>query len=296
VIGDFRSPVWSRWVPVRFHGRDGDAEVLQRCRRFLTALLRLGVPATGIMVFADGSGDLEVMFPSMSFGATPRPGYEVVAGYLTMFVADWSVFCDETFSWPRTSESVLPKADVTVDVSPYRPLAELVMPNTRVGDDCYKVCITPVELLSTNLDGLARLARQPRPFDPPPWDAEPQEMLVGIWQYCVAVAVCRSQTVSQPTLANRWIHEKTFDLLRCGAAPEELDARVFAAAMNLCDFRCPEPLMEALLGPVAFACGMTVTKFKRTLVNAVRKSRLARPMPVEAPPDAWFTQERDIDK
>lgn len=296
-IGEYRSPVWSRWIPVRFSGGDDASEGLARCRLFVTTLLRLEVPAALIMVFVAGGGDLEVMFPSTSFGALPRPGFELVAGYLCVFIADWSVFCDENLAGPATGPVVLPEGDITIDPTPYRPMAALAMPNTRTGGgDTFKVCITPAELLSTDPDGLARLAKHPRPFDPPPWDAVPQEMLASVWQFCVAVAVCRSQTVSQPTLANRWIHEKTFDFLRCGAASEELDARLFAAALNLCDFRCPEPLMEALLGPVAFACGMTVTKFKRTLGNAIKKSRLARPMPIEAPPDAWFTRTKSIDE
>lgn len=296
-IGEYQSPVWSRWIPVRFPGGDNAAEGLARCRRFVTTLLRLEVPAALIMVFVAGGGDLEVMFPSTSFGALPRPGFEFVVGYLCMFIADWSVFCDENLAGPATGPVVLPEGDITIDPTPYRPMSALAMPNTRTGGgDTFKVCITPAELLSTDPDGLARLAKHPRPFDPPPWDAVPQEMLASVWQFCVAVAVCRSQTVSQPTLANRWIHEKTFDFLRCGAASEELDARLFVAALNLCDFRCPEPLMEALLGPVAFACGMTVTKFKRTLVNAIKKSRLARPMPIEAPPDAWFTRTKSIDE
>jgi hypothetical protein len=296
-IGEYRSPVWSRWIPVRFPGGDNAAEGLERCRLFVTALLRLEVPAALIMVFVAGGGDLEVMFPAACFGALPRPGFELVAGYLCMLIADWSVFCDENLAGPATGRVVLPEGDVTIDPTPYRPMAALAMPNTRTGGgDTFKVCITPAELLSTDPDGLARLAKHPRPFDPPPWDAVPQEMLASVWQFCVAVAVCRSQTVSQPTLANRWIHEKTFDFLRCGAASEELDAHLFAAALNLCDFRCPEPLMEALLGPVAFACGMTVTKFKRTLGNAIKKSRLARPMPIEAPPDAWFTRTKSIDE
>jgi hypothetical protein len=297
VIGDYRSPAWSRWIPVRFDVPGDAAESLARCRRFVTALERLDVPSKYVMVFADGSGALEVMFPSASFGTLPRPGFEIVAGYLCMFIADWSVFCDEVSSGPTKDQLVIPEGNITIDLALYRPMASLAMPNARAGSgDTYKVRVMAAELLSMDSDGLARLARQPRPFDPPPWDVAAYEMLAHVWQFCVAVAVCRSQTVSQATMANRWIHEKTFDFLRCGAAPDELDARVFTAAMNLCDFRCPEPLLEALLGPVAFSCGMTVTKFKRTLTNAIRKSRLARPMPIEAPPDAWFTRTKSIDE
>jgi hypothetical protein len=296
-VGDYRSPVWSRWIPARFDTPGDPDEALDRCRRFVTALERLDVPGDYVMVFADGSGALELMFPSSSFAATPRPGFENVAGYLALFIADWSVFCDETVSHPAGAGCVLPTGAINVDTALYHPMAQLAMPNTRSSEgDTYKVRITTRELFSCDPDAIEKLCRKPRPFDPPAWQLQPYRMLAHVWQFCVAVALCRSQTVGQPTLANRWVHEKTFDFLRCGADPDELDARVFAAALNLCDFRCPELLMESLLGPVAFACGMTVTKFTRTLANAIKKSRLARSMPIEAPPDAWFRRKLNVDE
>ncbi len=295
--GEYRSPVWARWVPVKFDVAGDAVETLARCRRFVTALARLSVPSDYVMVFADGSGSLEVMFPSASFAATPRPGFEIVAGYLCLFISDWSVFCSREEPCRSLDEFALPPGCINIDTSAYRTGSQMAMPNTRPsGGENYKVRITTQELFTSSADTLDEITRHPRPFDPPAWRLMPFHMLANMWQFCVAVAVCRSQTVSQVTLANRWIHEKTFDFLRCGAPPEELDARVFMAAMNLCDFRCPEPLMEALLAPVAFACGMPVTRLKRTLANAVKKSRLARPVPIEAPPDAWFTRRAVVDE
>lgn len=299
----YRVPAWARWLPVRFSDKKDDPSwSLERCRMFVTALVRLDVVREHIMVFTDGEGTFEVLVPAPYFGSLPRPGFEYVAAYLGMFVSDWSAFCDPSNHklHKHGYRSLQGRMDIAID--PYRLLATLQLPNTRVERaDGYKVRITLEELASLELSAIAAIARRPRPFSPPSWEVAPSNELTAIWRFCVAVAVCRSQTIDQVVDGDRWVHAATFDFLRRGADPEELDGRVFAAAMNLLDFRCPQPLLEALLSPVAFSCGMTVARLKRTIKNAIENSRRARVLPIDEFPglrygdnDPWG--ENDADK
>jgi len=284
-VGDFCSPAWARWLPVMFRGDDGSEVALERCRLFVTALVRLDVPPAHVLVFTHGNGSLEVMAPAAYFGALPRPGYEFVAGYAALVVSDWSCFCDGNPEPVEWRQYTLPEGRMDIAPDLYRPLAEVAMPNTRIaGSDRYKVLISADELASLDHAQIADLAKQPRPFEPPPWLVLPYAHLTQVWKYAISVAICRGQTVDQITIGSRWITPATFDFIRCGAEPRECNDRLFQAAMNLLDFRCPLPLLEALLSPVALVSGMPVAQITRVLGNAMAKSKRARVMPMEEPP------------
>jgi len=284
-VGGFRSPAWARWLPVMFSGGDGAEVALKRCRLFVRALVRLNVPAAHVMIFTGGNGSLEVMVPAAYFSAFPRPGFEFVAGYAALVISDWSWFCDAGPEQARWSRYTPPGGRMDIVPDLYRPLAEIAMPNTRIaGTDRYKVLISADELASLDHGEIANLAREPRPFEPPPWLVVPYKHLNDVWRYAVAVAICRGQTVDQITLASRWVTPATFEFIRCGADPKECNDRLFQAAMNLLDFRCPLPLLEALLSPVALVSGMPVSQITRVLGNAMAMSKRARVMPMEEPP------------
>ena len=284
-VGGFRSPAWARWLPVMFSGGDGAEVALERCRLFVTALVRLNVQAAHVMIFTGGNGSLEVMVPAAYFGAFPRPGFEFVAGYAALVISDWSWFCDSGPEQARWSRYTPPEGRMEIAPDLYQPLAEITMPNTRIaGTNRYKVLISVDELASLDHGEIADLAREPRPFEPPPWLVVPYKHLNDVWRYAIAVAICRGQTVDQITLASRWVTPATFEFIRCGADPKECNDRLFQAAMNLLDFRCPLPLLEALLSPVALVSGMPVAQITRVLGNAMAKSKRARVMPMEEPP------------
>lgn len=298
----YRGPAWARWLPVRFNFKQDDPSwSLERCRMFVTALVRLDVLREHIMVFTGGEGEFEVLFPAAYFGGLPRPGFEFVAANLGLFISDWSAFCDPANHFLRKHGYRSLQGQMAIAIAPYRLLSTLQLPNTRAqGAGGYKVRITLEELASLEHGEFTAIARRPRPFSPPSWEVAPCNDLTAIWSFCVAVAVCRSQTVNQVVDGDRWIHAATFDFLRRGADPEELDRRVFAAAMNLLDFRCPQPLLEALLSPVAFSCGMTVARLKRTIKNAIENSRRARVLPIDEFPglrygdnDPWGQNDAD---
>jgi hypothetical protein len=207
---DSRDPVWARWLHVGFQD-DGAAEPaaeLAACRRFATALQRLGVPRSHILVFTLGAGRLEVMFPSAAFACTARPGFEYVAGYIAQLVADWSALCPPEMGTGRAAKNPQP-GHQPIDVELYVPLATVAMPNTwieRTGN--FKTRISLRELADLEADEIAGLGAKPRPFNPPSWRVTPHRTLFKIAEYAVAVAVSRSQALDQSTFANRWIHAR----------------------------------------------------------------------------------------
>jgi hypothetical protein len=279
---DYRCPVWARWLHAVFRA-DGDPDAaLARCRLFVSAVRRLGACRHQVLVFTLGAGDLEVMFPAAMARCLPRPGFEYVTGYLCEMIADWSPCCSREVQNSTYSSCWTPSVSQPLDTGLYMPLAAVQMPNARVRDsDRYKVRIGLDELFSLDAGAIASLADSPRPFNPPPWRAAAYGMLIAIWQHAVAVAVCRSQSIDQITLANRWVYPRTFDFMCFGVDAEEAGERLFAAAMNMLDFGCPFALLEALLAPAALMSGMPSTKVKKTLANAIHASRRARPLPIE---------------
>jgi hypothetical protein len=279
---DYACPVWSRWLHAGFSA-DGDPDAaIGRCRLFVTALRRLGVCRHQVLAFTLGGGDLEVMFPSAAAMCLPRPGFEFVVGYLCETIADWSQLCSPQFQNPKCCLEWTPRETQPIDTRLYRPLASVQMPNTCVRESgFYKVRVGLNELFSHEADAISSLAVSPRPFNPPPWQAVPYATLIDIWRHAVAVAVCRSQSIDQITLANRWVYPGTFEFMSSGAGGEEAGARLYAAAMNLLDFGCPFPLLESLLAPAALMSGMRASKVKATLTNAVHASRCAKPLPIE---------------
>lgn len=294
VSADYRCPVWSRWLHVRFRA-DGDPEAsLGACRRFVTAIRRLGVAAQQVLVFTLGHGDLEVMFPSAVLGCMPRPGFEFVAGYICQLLADWSPLCSAQDADLPARGDWVPQAPQPIDVGLYAPLAMVALPNSRVGEsDAYKVRVTLHELATLDACQVAAIAAEPRPFNPPAWQAVPWKTMGDIAAHAVAVAVCRSQTVDQITFANRWVYSRTFDFICFGAGPEEVEGRLFAAAMNLLDFACPAALLEALLAPAACLSGLPPAKVKATLTNAIHTWRKARPLPIKPVSVLGMSDEED---
>ena len=282
VSPDYRSPVWARWLHVRFLA-DSEPEVtLARCRLFVKALCRLGVSRHQVLPFTLGAGDLEVMFPSAAAFSLPRPGFEFVAGYLCTMIAEWSPCCGLDVLSDRHAMSWTPRASQPIDTSLYAPSATVQMPNTRVErSGGYKVRVGLEELFSHNAEFVSALAASPRPFNPPPWQACAYETPKALWEHAVALAVCRSQSIDQITLANRWVYPGTFDFMFCGADGNDAGNRLFAAAMNLLDFGCPYLLLEALLSPAALMSGMSLAKVRDTLSNAVHTARKARSLPIE---------------
>jgi hypothetical protein len=282
VDGDFRSPVWARWLHVGFRDGEKPTANLASCRRFVNALRRLGVSARQVLVFTLGSGHLEVMFPSAALGCMPRQGFEFVAGYICQLIADWSPLCPPYDDDSPIRGDWLPHGTLPIDLALYMLGSMVALPNTRIGNsDAYKVRVSLRELAELDAPAIAAIARKPRPFNPPSWRAVPFRTLIDIMGYAVAYAVCRSQAADQLTFANRWVFPRTFDFIAFGAAAEEAESRLFSAAMNLLDFSCPVALLDAILTPAAALSGLPAAQIKRALTNAVHTWRKARPLAID---------------
>jgi hypothetical protein len=275
-IAGYGGLIWSRWLTIGF-GVDPDPnERLDSCRCLVRALLWLGVPATQILCFSDGHRCLEAMFPSGIFGSVPRANYPSTAGHVCQLLVDRAT---RSLDWESLTSSQRGEREDSSwhrRISPaiYGTHAVLQAPNTRCGTGgTFKVRLTVEDLLSMSLPEIATYAGVPRPFEPPPWQASPYDMLPEIWWYAAAVADSRSPLLLQHIHGEKWIYADTIEFMRFGASPDTCRARLFRAAVNLLEFGCPRPLLSALLFSPAFANGMAPDKIDRLLEGAIHYSQ-----------------------
>jgi len=265
-IAGYGGLIWSRWLTIGF-GFDPDPnERLDSCRCLVRALLRLGVPATQILCFSDGHRCLEVMFPSGIFGSVPRANYPSTAGHVCQLLVDRAT---RSLGWESLTSS-------------QRGERLLQAPNTRCeASGTFKVRLTVEDLLGMSLAEIATFAAVPRPFEPPPWQASPHELLPEIWYYAAAVADSRSPLLLQHVHGEKWIYADTLEFMRFGASPDTCGDRLFRAAANLLDFGCPRPLLSALLFPPALANGLAPNEIDRRLECAIRYVQKRREVETE---------------
>jgi hypothetical protein len=265
--------VWSRWLTVAFGIEEDSRESLYACRRFVRAVLRLGLPASQVMCFSDGRECLTVMFPSGMAGSVPRANYANTAGHFCQLLVSRST---RSMDWDSLTTTQQGQRDDpcwhrAISTAVYRTAAVSLAPNTRRrAGGTFKVRFTVEELQCLSLAEMAAVAEVPRPFEPPPWQASPMDPLSDVWSYAAAVADSVSPVLLQHVHGQKWIHADTFEFMRFGASPSTVSDRLFRAATNLLDFGCPRPLLSALLFPAAVANGLTPDRIDRQLEGAIR--------------------------
>lgn len=276
--------IWSRWLTVRFGVKPDPHERLDSCRCLVRGLLRLGVPATQILCFSDGHRCLEVMFPSGIVGGFPRANYPNTVGHVCQLLVDRATrsLDWESLTSPQRSERDSSAWHRPISPAVYRTTALLQAPNTRCeASGTFKVRLTVEDLLGMSLAEIATFAAVPRPFEPPPWQASPHELLPEIWYYAAAVADSRSPLLLQHVHGEKWIYADTLEFMRFGASPDTCGDRLFRAAANLLDFGCPRPLLSALLFPPALANGLAPNEIDRRLECAIRYVQKRREVETE---------------
>jgi hypothetical protein len=276
--------VWSRRLTVAFGLGPDPRERIDSCRWFVRGLLRLGVPAMQVLCFSDGHRCLEVMFPSGILGSVPRTNYPSTAGHVCQLLVDRAT---RSLEWDAlTSPQRREREDSSwhrwISPAVYGTGALLQAPNTRCEPGrTFKVRLTVGDLLGMPLAEIATFAKIPRPFEPPPWQASPYELLSEIWWYAAAVADSRSPLLLQHVHGEKWIYTDTLEFMQFGASPATCGKRLFRAAANLLDFGCPRPLLSALLLPPAFANGLAPDEIDRRLEAAIRYVQRQREVSTE---------------
>lgn len=263
---------WSRWFAVVFEAGATPQDCLDHARGLVQGLLRLGVPPEQILCFSDGLS-LQILFPSGIAGAVPRVNFAKAAGHFVQVLVDRATRKHgwETLTNREKSQREDPCWHRPISTGVYRPCGLLQAPNTRGAKSRnYNVRVTLDELWSLSLPGLAEIAAEPRPFEPPSWQASPQDILVEVWRFAVAAADFMSPVTCQHSHGDKWVFADTLEFIRHGASPPTCRDRLFRAAANLLDLGCPRPLLNALLCPAAFTSGLTPEEIDRQLEGAIR--------------------------
>jgi hypothetical protein len=294
----YRGVVWSRWLLLDLDDHEESTFRLTPCRALVAALLRLGVPRDQIMVFFSGNRGLHVMFPAAIAFAWPKVNYEYAAGTLCQFLLDEAVrtLVPLPPRSPSRVDDIGPPPDPgssrdydprlhwswheEIDWNMYKPLAVVRAPNTpHEKTGLYKIRLELKELGRLDPEGIRNLARQPRPFEPPPWRALFDEDLVDFWRYACGAADSRPYAFGQTIDKGAWVFAETFDFLHNGATEGTRGVRIFRAAVNLLQVGCSPEAALCLLGPAAQMSGLGHKDIKQQIDGAARYLSQLRQVP-----------------
>jgi hypothetical protein len=124
--------------------------------------------------------------------------------------------------------------------------------------------------MDESAERIRELAKKPRPFVMPPWRYPARGVLSDCWEYAVRVEATRTDRLAGACRRYRHIFNDTRDFLHHGAPEGTRSKRLFRAASNLLDFRCPVALLLALLGPPAAMSGLATEEIHEQIRGAVR--------------------------
>lgn len=262
--------VWSRWLTMELDGDGGLEDTLSTARTIVAALYRLGIPRDSLHIFFSGNRGIHIQFPSTVAGATPQVGFERVAGYFCQLIADLAVLAHRHAHYGE-AQSDTPFAPARLDQGMYSRNAMLRAPNTAHPDTgLFKVRLTPEELMGIHAEQIRDLAKKPRPFVLPPWQHPARGLLSDCWEHAVRAEKRSANRLETVSRGGRHIFNDTLAFLHHGAPEGTRTKWLFRAAVNLLEFRCPVPLLLALLGPPAEISGLTSEEIHEQIRGAVR--------------------------
>jgi hypothetical protein len=278
-VAGYRGVTWARRCVVDFDGQNGLTDVLPPARRFVTALVRLGIPREQILIFYSGNRGVHVMFPSCCAGMRPQTNFEFATGQFSQVIADQAT----RMLGPHLGLGDEATWHEAIDWNMYRPNAMLRAPNTRQEEtSLYKVRLTFDEFHSLDVDEIQKLAAAPRPFEPPAWESPTLDVLSQLWSYAVAVANSRTFAVTQSVDAGSWVYGDTFDFMHNGAPELTRAKRLFRAAVNLLQVGCSRKAAYQLLSPSALMSGLSPAETEQQIEGAVAYLRKRRPVRLDA--------------
>lgn len=272
-LSGYSGMAWSRRFAVVFEAGPTPQDCLNHGRCLVQVLLRLGVPPDQILCLTDGHFGLQVLFPSGIAGAVPRVNFAKATGHFAQVLVDratrlhgWETLTNRE-RWRRED----PDWHTPISTAVYRPCGFLQPPNTRRGtSETYNVRVTLDELWNLSLPELAGLAKEPRAFEAPSWQASPQDVLVEVWRFAVAAADLTSPVTCRYAHGDKWVFRDSIEFIRFGAPQATCRDRLFRAAANLLDLGCSRLLLDALLFPAAFTSGLLPEEIDRQLEAAIR--------------------------
>jgi hypothetical protein len=268
-IANYRAPVWSRWLTIDLDGENGVEDVLELARIIVAALARLGVPEKSLLVFFSGRRGIHIQFPSTLAGARPRLGFEAVAGHFCQLLADLALLARVPQESRDRRDAVAGFKATPLDWHLYSPNALVRAPNTLHSDSKrFKIRLSLEELLHNSADEIRALAQDIRTYLSPQWRYGACDLLARCWDMAEKIQAARSKRLESLGDGDRLIFQDTLDFIHHGAPAGTRANRLFRAAMNLLDFRCPRSLLFALLGPPAEMSGLSINEIRDQLHGA----------------------------
>lgn len=268
-LADYRDEVWSQWITIDLDGENGVEDVLEPARIIVAGLARLGVPEKSLLVFFSGRRGIHIQFPSTLAGARPRLGFEAVAGHFCQMIADLAVLAHASTGHREPQETGADFKSVSLDWHLYSPNALVRATNTLHTDsELFKIRLSLEELLYKSGDEIRELAQDIRTYPSPQWRYGVCDLLADCWEMAETIQAASVNRLASLRDGDRRVFQDTLDFVHHGAPPGTRAKRLFRAAMNLLDFRCPRSLLFALLGPPAELSGLSLTEIRDQLHGA----------------------------
>jgi hypothetical protein len=271
----FNGSCWTSWLPIDLDSDNLDAALADARRLTLFLIERYrALPEDGLIVCFSGRKGFSTYLPTGLFDAKPGPIFNRAA--LTL------------------CRGLAVQAHVTcLDVGIYDKQRLFRSPNSKhAKSGLHKIPLALDELQGLNLDGILRLAKEPRPWDLPSPVAL-DALAARDWQDALALATqeaegkaCRKvETQAHGPTINR----QTLDFIRHGADTGDRHRLLFSAAANLGEFSCPPSLAVALLQEAALDSGLSPSEARRQIdcgLQHVGPVAPAPAAPLPSPPEA----------
>lgn len=269
-VAGYCGVVWSRWLTIDLDGDGGLEDVLDTARIIASTLCRLGVPRESLLIFFSGRRGIHIQFPSTVAGAEPQVGFERVAGHFCQLIADLAVLA-RGHAQPGAAQVGTGFKPAVLDWGMYRPNAMLRAPNTKHPQtNLFKIRLSFDELVEKSADAIRELAASPRPFEMPAWQHPVTSLLSECWTLARTAAEQDADRLASVPHGEPRIFNDTLDFIHHGAPTGSRSRRLFRAALNLLQFRCPASLVLALLEPPAAMSGLTTEEIREQIFGACR--------------------------
>jgi len=241
----FTGLCWASWLWWDID-RDGNLARGQREARQLVQGIcqRFSLQEGEVLVFFSGRKGFHVGLPTSLFDPQPGNQFNRIARQFAQQLAD--------------------AAGVQIDAQIYDKVRPFRAPNSRhPATGLYKRQLDVSTLAELSADEIVSLAAAPSPFAVPAVKHR-SEIAASDWlaaEAVVADQVRQGRRTREASALNR----ATLDFIRDGAANGIRATRLFSAAANLAEFKCPPALAHALLTEAALDSGLSPSEVRRQI-------------------------------
>lgn len=244
----FSGPCWSPWIWIDLD-REGNVDGAKEDARILgTMLADRYETEEGLLVFFSGAKGFHISLQTALWNPKPSENFHRISR--------------------RFAENAAERAGITIDCAVYDRIRAFRAPNSRhPKTGLHKRRITFDALMHSSTSAIVEAARSPDPFEVPA-SVRPHRRAEEDWaeaerqvvEHEVAMTARGARSTGSASL-----NRLTLDFIRDGAQNGERAKRLFSAAANLAEFRCPSDLAQALLVESALDSGLSPSEAQRQI-------------------------------